>query len=225
MLCEIRLDDIACEIGGNMLFADVTLSVGRGQVIVVCARSGCGKSSLLEIAAGLKPPLRGEIQWNGINRASLSKQEMVSYRQHTGYCFQQNALISNFTLFENCALPLRYHTEKTDAEIGDMVQNVLEKLKIWELRRLLPEALAAGQARLAAFARACIMDPDFFFIDELFTGLDPYHVKILYASFEEYCLRRAKTILMVSSMNEYIKQSASKLFTIHNGTITEGAQE
>lgn len=225
MLYEIRLDDVACEIGGTVLFTGVTLSVGRGQVIAVCARSGCGKSSLIEIAAGLKPPLRGEIHWNGINLASLSKQEIVSCRQHTGYCFQQNALISNFTLFENCALPLRYHTEKSDAEIGDMVQNVLEKLKIWELRRLLPEALSFGQARLAAFARACIMDPEFFFIDELFTGLDPYHVKILYSFFEEYCLRRAKTILLVSSMNEYITQSASKLFIIHNRTITEGAQE
>jgi phospholipid/cholesterol/gamma-HCH transport system ATP-binding protein len=112
-------DTIAVESGwfysrGFPLLRDVSFSVRRGEVLALTGRSGVGKSVLLEACAGILPLSRGRVLWDGCDIGACGRTELYRRREQMGFVFQVHALIANHTIFDNVALPLRYHTDLTD---------------------------------------------------------------------------------------------------------------
>ena len=140
----------------------------------MAGRSGCGKSTFLEICAGLLHPQSGKIFWEGKCVAELTREEFTAARQRAGFVFQKHALIHNFTIFDNIALPLRYHTAIAERDIRVRVNRLMEELGLFGVDHKFPNELSLGQAKCAALARALIMDPCIVFADEPTAGMDPY---------------------------------------------------
>jgi phospholipid/cholesterol/gamma-HCH transport system ATP-binding protein len=170
-LVEVR--GLRTSLGGKVIFDGVDLDIARGKITAIMGPSGTGKTTLLRHITGQLAPDAGEIRVDGRNVPTLSRGELFDLREKIGFLFQNSALLTDFTVFENVAFPLRQHMKLPE----DLVRNVvLTKLQAVGLRgaaELMPSELSGGMARRVALARAIVRDPMLILYDEPFVGLDP----------------------------------------------------
>lgn len=220
MPSQIQLDNISYAFDAEKLFSGVSFTVSSGQVVILMGRSGSGKSKLLEISAGLIEPVSGTVRWDDRDIQDYSQFEFITEKRKTGFVFQQHALISNMTVFDNIALPLRYHTTMRDEALEAMIKQHLEKFGISELQGKLPEVLSVGQARLVSIARAFIMRPEFLFLDEPISGLDPVIAQKVITILLKVSKQSNLTIFMVSHTISLLKKLQCPILYLDKGGIT-----
>ena len=146
---------------------------GNKLIKVITGLRRCGKSTLLQCAAGLEKPSSGSVHLCGTDLGSLSDREQtVLRRKKVGFVFQGLNLLPELTVAENIALPLRLgHRKVQRAEIAEAAARV--GLSTAQLRRL-PSELSGGQQQRVAIARALVSRPEVIFADEPTGALDPY---------------------------------------------------
>jgi phospholipid/cholesterol/gamma-HCH transport system ATP-binding protein len=170
-LVEVR--GLRTTLGGKVIFDGIDLDIPRGKITAIMGPSGTGKTTLLRHITGQLAPDAGKIVVDGKNVPSLSRNDLFDLREKIGFLFQNSALLTDFTVFENVAFPLRQHMKLPE----DLVRNVvLTKLQAVGLRgaaELMPSELSGGMARRVALARAIVRDPMLILYDEPFVGLDP----------------------------------------------------
>ena len=195
---RIELKDISFLSGSFPVLRSISLTVKKGDVFVIGGKSGQGKSTFLEICAGLKKPHSGNVLWDGVDLAGFSWRELLRSRQNIGYVFQVHALISNHSVFENIALPLRARGGFTEKELQHKVRSRMEDLGLFNIDSLFPESLSIGQLKAVAVARALACEPDMLLLDEPLSGVDPFTAQGIMNVLYENQLRRSMGIIMVS---------------------------
>ena len=219
MHAELTVRDVFYSPGRFPLLRGINLTVEAGVIILISGRSGSGKSSLLEICAGLKRPDRGTIFWGTTDIARLSREELLVARQRIGYVFQQHALIANYSVFENIALPLRSKGTFSEYEIGVRVRTVMEEVALFGVEHHFPESLSGGQLRSASIARALVTDPDILFVDEPAGGQDPDGVAGIRGVLIDQQRRRRKTIVSVSHDPDLWEPLACGKYILRDGRL------
>ena len=197
MPAEIRAERVNKSFGERVVLRDVSLEVGRGEIVAVVGASGSGKTVLLDILTGLHKPDSGTILVADhsqpgsplVDLLSLGWDRLDDVRLHWAVVFQKNALFSG-TVFDNVALWLREHTTMSEADIRTRVRESLEAaaLDVEDVSRKSRDELSGGMAKRVAVARAIAVDPAVIFYDEPTTGLDPMisaHVHELIRSVHE----------------------------------------
>jgi ABC-type transporter Mla maintaining outer membrane lipid asymmetry ATPase subunit MlaF len=168
----LELAHVSASKGDHMRVEDLSLTVQRGEAVAFVGSNASGKSLALKLCAGLETPASGTVRVLGVDPSQASDEAVLNLRQRLGVVFDKPALISNMTVFNNVALPLRYHLAPPEDEVQDRVMARLAECGVEDFRDRFPFDLTLGDARLAAIARARVMDPDILFIDELLIGLD-----------------------------------------------------
>jgi phospholipid/cholesterol/gamma-HCH transport system ATP-binding protein len=171
VLVEIR--DLSFARGTRMIFDGVDLDIPRGKVTTIMGPSGTGKTTLLRLIGGQLQPLSGSVQVDGLEVARLRRTQLYQLRQRMGMLFQSGALLTDLSVFENVAFPLREHTDLPEVMIRDLVLMKLQAVGLRGARDLMPAELSGGMARRVALARAIALDPMMIMYDEPFTGQDP----------------------------------------------------
>lgn len=156
-----------------MIFDGVDLDIPRGGITAVMGPSGTGKTTLLRHITGQLPPDAGEIVVDGRNLAQLERNGLFELRERIGYLFQNSALLTDFSVFENVAFPLRQHARLPEELIRNIVLPKLQAVGLRGAAELMPAELSGGMARRVALARAIVRDPMLLIYDEPFVGLDP----------------------------------------------------
>ena len=152
---------------------DVSLRFARGKVTAILGGSGCGKTTLLRLIAGVHPATEGRVVFDGEQVNAADQAQLYQLRRRLGMLFQFGALFTDLSVFENVAFPLREHTDLPEPMIRDIV---LMKLNAVGLRGAAPlriSEVSGGMARRIALARAMALDPEVIMYDEPFAGLDP----------------------------------------------------
>jgi len=152
---------------------DVSLRFARGKVTAILGGSGCGKTTLLRLIAGVYPATQGQVIFDGERVDTTNREQLYRLRRRLGMLFQFGALFTDLTVFDNVAFPLREHSNLPESMIRDIV---LMKLNAVGLRGAAPLRIAqvsGGMARRIALARAMALDPELIMYDEPFAGLDP----------------------------------------------------
>jgi putative ABC transport system ATP-binding protein len=150
----------------------ISLDIETGEFVALLGASGSGKSSLLNLLAGLDSPSAGSVIVNGQNLAGLSREELAKYRRHTvGMVFQSFNLISSMTVLENVELPLRF-AEVDRSKRADLAKNALEKVGLVGRLEHRPVELSGGEQQRVALARALINRPSILLADEPTGNLD-----------------------------------------------------
>ena len=157
--------------------------------------SGTGKTTLLRLIGGQLRPQSGKIVLGGQNVHDLSRTELFALRKRMGMLFQSGALLTDLTVYDNVAFPLREHTNLAEEMIRDLVLMKLEAVGLRGARGLYPRELSGGMARRVALARAIALDPMMVMYDEPFSGQDPISLGVL-----AHLIRRLNDALGLTSI-------------------------
>ena len=169
----VIIDDVSFAYGERPVHQGLNIAVKRGSITAIMGPSGCGKSTVLSLIGGREKPQAGRVLVDSQHVAQLNNTDLFELRKSMGMLFQHNALLTDISVFENVAFPLREHTNKNEADIADIVLTKLEHVGLREAAHLFPEECSGGMQRRVALARAIVMEPALVMYDEPFTGLDP----------------------------------------------------
>ncbi|MBA6251190.1 MULTISPECIES: ABC transporter ATP-binding protein [unclassified Colwellia] len=152
----------------------INLTVNKGDYVSISGPSGCGKSTLLSIMGLLDVSSGGEYFIEGVNVTDLSLDQAAEVRNaKIGFIFQSFNLIDELSVFDNVALPLRYHADKpNNATIKKRVIECLEKVGLSHRISHKPNQLSGGQQQRVAIARALVANPAVLLVDEPTGNLD-----------------------------------------------------
>ena len=170
---HVVVEDLVFRHGRKLIFDGLSLTVPRGRITTVMGPSGTGKTTLLRLIGGQLRPESGRIWVDGLEVPRLSTRRLYALRKRMGMLFQTGALLSDLSVFDNVAFPLREHTDLPEELIRNLVLMKLEAVGLRAARDLSPAQLSGGMARRVALARAIALDPDMIMYDEPFAGLDP----------------------------------------------------
>jgi phospholipid/cholesterol/gamma-HCH transport system ATP-binding protein len=175
----VRVRGLHFSQGLRKIYDGIDVDIARGKVTAIMGPSGTGKTTLLRIIGGQWKPSAGAVEFDGVNVHKQSRRGLYALRQRMSLLFQNGALLTDLSVFENVAFPLREHTGLPEAAIRDIVLMKLEAVGLRGARDLYPEELSGGMARRVALARAIALDPEMVMYDEPFTGQDPISMGVL----------------------------------------------
>ncbi|MEE8221111.1 MAG: ABC transporter ATP-binding protein, partial [Woeseiaceae bacterium] len=165
--------------GRRQIFRELDITIKRGKITAIMGPSGTGKTTLLSLITRQLRPDRGSILVDGIDVSALNQRDLYRFRRRFGMLFQNGALLTDLSVFENVAFPLREHTKLPNRLIRHVVLTKLHAVGLRGAADMMPSELSGGMARRVALARAIVMDPDILIYDEPFVGLDPISMGVI----------------------------------------------
>ncbi len=175
----IKIRDLVFSRGERKIFEGIDMDIPRQGVTAIMGPSGTGKTTLLKLIGGQLRPDAGSIEVDGENVHQLKTAQLYALRKRMGMLFQSGALLTDLSVFENVAYPLREHTRLSEGMIRQLVLLKLNAVGLRGAARLMPAELSGGMARRVALARAISLDPMMVMYDEPFTGQDPISMGVL----------------------------------------------
>ena len=217
----IKIRDLHFARGERVIFDGVDVDIPRGKVTAIMGPSGTGKTTLLKLIGGQLRPDQGSIEVDGQDVHKLSRSALYRLRMRMGMLFQTGALLTDLTVYDNVAYPLREHTNLPETMIRRLVLMKLEAVGLRGARDLMPSALSGGMARRVALARAISLDPMMVMYDEPFTGQDPISMGVLAQLVRRLNDAVGLTSILVSHDVEETAGISDYIYVISGGKVLE----
>lgn len=151
---------------------DIKLDVDEGEILMLVGDNGCGKTTLLNLVAGLQSPDEGKITMDGRPLFdSAFKIDINPEARNIGYVFQSYAIFPHMSVYDNVAFGLRSR-RLSHKEIDFLVKDHLEAAGLWDIRKAKARNISGGQKQRVALARALIIEPSLLLLDEPLSALD-----------------------------------------------------
>jgi len=197
----------------------VTLTVRAGEFLALLGSSGSGKSSVLNLIAGLDRPTSGSVVVNERDLAQLSREELSRYRLHTvGMVFQSFNLIASMTLAENVELPMRF-AEVDRGKRNSLAREALARVGLQARMNHRPSELSGGEQQRAALARALINRPQLLLADEPTGNLDSHTGTAIMNMVREFNQQLGMTVIMVTHERTLAERYAQRLIFLADGKL------
>jgi phospholipid/cholesterol/gamma-HCH transport system ATP-binding protein len=212
--------------GERKIFDGVDLRIARGKVTAIMGPSGTGKTTLLRLIGGQLRPTAGTVTVDGQDVHQLSREKLFQLRKRMGMLFQSGALLTDLSVFDNVAFPLREHTDLPESMIRHLVLMKLEAVGLRGAHGLMPRELSGGMGRRVALARAIALDPMMILYDEPFTGQDPITMGVLVQLIRKLNDSLKLTSVIVSHDVKETSAIADYIYVLSGGKVVgEGSPE
>jgi ABC-type lipoprotein export system ATPase subunit len=221
----IRTEDVCrhYRMGETLIRAvdGVSLAVRAGEFVALLGTSGSGKSSVLNLIAGLDRPTSGKVVVQGRDLAVLSREELARHRLHgVGMVFQSFNLIHSMTVAENVELPLRFAEIDRHKREG-LVREALERVGLRERMNHRPSELSGGEQQRAALARALINRPKILLADEPTGNLDSHTGTEIMDLVREFNQQLGMTVVMVTHERALAERYAEHMIFLADGKLID----
>ncbi len=189
-----------------------------GQLTVLEGRSGSGKTTFLNILAGLLSPTEGKVLLDGTDLYSMNDRTLSLYRnRHFGIIPQGQTAVPTLTVLENVVLPATIYRNRFD--LSARAEQLLERMDIGHLRHIFPRELSGGELRRVSIARALIMEPEIVFADEPTSDLDDENTELVFQILKEIA-ESGKAVLAVTHERD-AGRFADRMFRMKEGALKE----
>lgn len=211
--------NVSFYIDGREILKKINFALPKGEVLQILGERGSGKTTLFKICLGLLKPSFGEVFLFDKEISKANYNILKEIRKKIGVVFQEPAPVNNITIFENVALPLRYHYNLKEKEIRKKVEEVLEKFKIKNFSELRPANVDIQTNIKLELSRALVVNPEIFFFDEIFSRLKlEEKLDILGILSKEK--ERGKTFFIISNEKILFKNFSTYAILLEGGRIT-----
>ena len=211
----IQLENITVTYGKSASKLDalkqINIAIKDGEFVTITGKSGCGKTTLLNVLGGILKASSGEYYFNGKRVRDFSDSEMAQFRnQDIGFVVQHFALINTMTIYENAALPLKYRKLKAN-EIKQTVTEALKRLDIADKWNQYPYQISGGEKQRAAIARAIAANTSIILADEPTGALDEENGQNILNILKKINLA-GKTVIMVTHDSELAEAGTRRIY-------------
>ena len=169
----VEIKGLKKSFGANHVLKDISVTLTKGENLVVLGKSGSGKSVLITCLVGLIAPDAGELTILGENLATLDAEALNALRKRVGFLFQSGALYDSMSVTENLLFPLRQSKKLTKLDKQNLVKEALTNVGLLDVEDKMPAELSGGMRKRLGLARTLILKPEIMLYDEPTTGLDP----------------------------------------------------
>jgi phospholipid/cholesterol/gamma-HCH transport system ATP-binding protein len=215
----VAVRDVHYAVDNRPIFSGANLMARRGRITAIMGPSGTGKTTLLRLITAQIQPDQGEVTVFGQNFAKLQSDEIYAVRKRMGMLFQNGALLTDMSVFENVAFPVREHTDLPESLVRTLVLTKLEAVGLRGATDLMPAELSGGMARRVALARAIVMDPEVLIYDEPFVGLDPISLGFILRLIKQMNVALGITSIVVSHDVQELSSIADDSYLLSDGKV------
>ena len=217
----VRVRDLHFQRGTRPIFSGANIDIQRGKITAIMGPSGTGKTTLLKLIGGQLKPTQGAIEFEGENIHQLSRSKLYKLRRKMGMLFQSGALLTDISVFDNVAYPIREHTNLPESLVHHLVLMKLQAVGLRGARHLMPNELSGGMARRVALARGIALDPTMIMYDEPFTGQDPISMGVLVQLIKLINDALGLTSVVVSHDVQETVSIADYIYLVSGGVVIE----
>lgn len=217
----VEFKNISLMYDNKIIFKDLNFKLNENETTVILARSGGGLSQFLKLAAGITLPTSGTVLINGVDTKNARKKDLMQVKSKMGFYFQDNALFSGLSLYDNLAFYFRFNTNKSEKEIAEIIYSSILHLNISEEEeKTLASHLPSDLKKVVNFLRATLHKPKILFLDDFFTSDDTHIIKILYKELYNYISKNIDTTILFSSSSlKNLSIFVKRVIVIANGEI------
>ncbi len=215
----IEVRDVHKKFGAQAVLRGASLSIDKGEAVVIIGRSGGGKSVLLKHLIGLLPPDSGSVMVGGRDLACLNERDLLDVRRRFGMLFQMAALFDSLDVYENVSFVLRRQRKHTEAEMRKRVAEALEMVELSGIEAKKPAELSGGMRKRVGLARAIVYKPEIILYDEPTTGLDPIAADRIDSLIRRVWERLQVTSIAVTHDMKSARKISNRCLMLHEGRI------
>ena len=202
---------------------DLAVRVGDGERVALLGRSGSGKSTFLNVIAGIDRPSAGSVSIDGVAVSALSERERTVFRRrHIGFVFQFFNLLPTLTVEENVLLPLDLLGRRADPAARAQAAALLAAVGLAGRERTFPDRLSGGEQQRVAVARALVHDPGLVLADEPTGALDGETGAAVLGLLLSLARERRRTVILVTHSAD-VARAADRVLVLDSGRLVEGS--
>ncbi|MFR4350333.1 MAG: amino acid ABC transporter ATP-binding protein [Roseburia sp.] len=204
----------------NEILKDISLTVKKGEVVVIVGPSGCGKSTFLRCINALEEIQEGNIKIDGT--IFDKKKNLKELRQKVGMVFQNYELFPHLTVLDNLTLAPRKVQKKNKPDAQEEARSLLKRVGLPEKEKSYPRQLSGGQKQRVAIVRALCMHPEILLFDEVTAALDPEMVREVLDCLLDLA-KQGRTMIIVTHEMQFARAVADRVVFMDEGKIVEEA--
>lgn len=219
----IEICNVSTAYGENEVLHHVSLTIEKGEFIVIIGPSGCGKTTLLKTINGLVVPTKGEVLVKG---EKLKECNLAAMRRHIGYAVQGAKLFPHMTVEDNICYVPELENKMTREEKDRLTKRMLEMVELpFELAARFPRQLSGGQKQRVGIARAMASEPDILLMDEPFGAVDEITKKALQEGLAGLWKKTGITIVFITHDIGEAFRLGSRILIMKDGRIWQEGTE
>ena len=206
--------------GRDPILDGISFSVEENEFVTIYGKSGCGKTTLLNILGGLDRPTSGEVEIRGTDIVGLGEDELARIRlKEIGFVFQDYNLMTDLTVRENVALPLKFSRKRG----GGRIDELLRRFEIQEIADVTANKISGGEAQRTAIARALMNEPRIILADEPTGNLDSENTRKVIETLCSVIKDFGTTVVLATHDKEIASRSSRSIRIVEGKAVLETA--